>query len=377
MDSLAKYLSPITAPLDQLFLDPNNPRFVGHDWAFVPDPEISEHVHQTTCRQRLLKEFDVGKLQANMEINGFLPIDRVIVRKIADDQFVVIEGNRRICAAKEIGTHKDSGEEISEDVLDTLKDIDCLLYTGENQNNEAAWIFQGLRHISGIEDWSAFHKAKLLVEQMENEGLTLTEVGDRFGLTRYGAGQWVRGYRAFNQAKKNTDYVGQVDERVYPYLQELFGRSSIALKEWLGWDDDQEKFLHEDRLNEFIGWFYNKGGDTPEGENGAPEWENRVIGKRDDLRQLSFLIREFPTTYFLTFRHEKDVEDAYSQAIIEKRRKEEDGKSKDFEKDLFDSIETCTELISGTPISVMKNAEKKEMLDQAISRLQAAIELVQ
>ena len=38
----------------------------------------------------------------NIQINGFLPIDRVIVKKFAENKYVVLEGNRRICAAKNI-----------------------------------------------------------------------------------------------------------------------------------------------------------------------------------------------------------------------------------------------------------------------------------
>lgn len=125
------------------------------------------------------------------------------------------------------------GIDVSQAVLTSLADIPCLEYVGTEQ--DASWIFQGLRPITGITEWSAFNKAKLLVEQMEEEQVSLTDAGRRFGLTRFGAGQWVRGYYAFKQAKEESDYVREVDERSYPYFQELFSRSSAPVREWLAY----------------------------------------------------------------------------------------------------------------------------------------------
>ena len=207
MESLAQYLSSITLSLDHIYLDPNNPRFVGSNWSYVPDAEAIEEPAQQRARQRLIDDFDVRKLQANIEINGYLPVDRIIVRRVNDSAFIVLEGNRRICSAKMINKFTDSGEQVSDDVLATLGNIPALEYTGSNAANEASWIFQGLRHISGVADWSAFNKAKLLVDQMERDQLSLTDVGRRFGLTSFGAGQWVRGYHAFNTDIPNGRFI--------------------------------------------------------------------------------------------------------------------------------------------------------------------------
>jgi hypothetical protein len=106
----------------------------------------------------------------NMEVNGFLPIDRVVVREFAEDQYVVLEGNRRICAAKLITPLTPDGEQVPERVLSSVETIPCLVYTGVDR--DVSWIIQGLRHITGLADWSSFNKAKLLVEQMEAENLT-------------------------------------------------------------------------------------------------------------------------------------------------------------------------------------------------------------
>ena len=209
--------------LDQLFLDPNNPRFAGSGWQDVPEDRIVLESTQSEVLQRLLDDFEVSKLRANMEINGFLPIDRIVVRQLSGDAYVVLEGNRRVCAAKELRRVAARAPAIPSEISRTVATIPCLLYTGEDPH--AAWTFQGLRHITGLKDWPAFNKAKLLVTQMENEGLTLTEVGQRFGLTPHGAGQWARGYNAFTQACEESDYTEELDDRAYTYFQELFSRT--------------------------------------------------------------------------------------------------------------------------------------------------------
>jgi hypothetical protein len=192
-------LSPKDISLDQIYLDPNNPRFVSHNWQMVSDADIGTSSNQDYALKRLLTEFGADKLRSNMELNGYLPIDRIIVRPLGQEKYVVLEGNRRIAAAKSIGPISGGGETVNLEVLESLKVIPALEYTGSD--SQAAWVFQGLRHITGISDWSAYNKARLLVEQMDKEGLSQTEVGRRFGLTAYGAGQWIRGYQAFRQAR--------------------------------------------------------------------------------------------------------------------------------------------------------------------------------
>ncbi|MCP4108235.1 MAG: hypothetical protein GY749_22270, partial [Desulfobacteraceae bacterium] len=85
---------------------------------------------------------------------------------------------RYLCAAKMVYDSAKINPDLPEDVLYSVTDIECLEYIGTDA--KASWIFQGLRHISGITDWSPFNKAKLLVEQIENDNLTLTRVGERF-----------------------------------------------------------------------------------------------------------------------------------------------------------------------------------------------------
>jgi hypothetical protein len=104
-------LKQIDIPLESIYLDPNNPRFIGPDWTFTPDVDIKNDEVQDKTILKLVSDFQVGRLKMNMEVNGYLPIDRVIVREFSKSKYVVLEGNRRICAAKLLS--KDNEGEVS------------------------------------------------------------------------------------------------------------------------------------------------------------------------------------------------------------------------------------------------------------------------
>jgi hypothetical protein len=375
LEPLHDQLTPTDIPIEKIFLDPNNPRFVGLTSIFVPDDRISDSSIQANALATLEKYFAVDRIRMNMAVNGYLPIDRIVVRPFGDQgNFVVLEGNRRIAAAKGMPTHTDDGKPLDPRVVESTKTIPALLYSGDDQ--DAAWLFQGIRHISGINDWSAYNKARLLVEQMEKDDLNLTSAGQRFGLTPPGAGQWVRSYYGFKQAKETTDYVSEVDERLYPYVQEIFGRSSIHMKEWLGWDESKKSFSNADLFNEFVGWFYPRPDqdDTTGDAGGHGDWEKKRLGNRDDIRQLSYLIQH-AHKYFQLFRGGLDFEEAYSQAMVEQYEKKRQN-DLDAVQNVFRNVDACTQSLNNIPLSLVKNADLNQQLRAKLAELDAAVRFV-
>lgn len=367
--SLSSDLMSKDIPLDKLFLDPNNPRFVDRNWQDIPDEKTVHRSIQEETERRLGEKFDTEKLRANMELNGYLPIDRIVVRKLSDDNYLVLEGNRRVCAAKALAKLAAVDSTIPEDVKMSVNIIPSLVYTGEDSS--AAWIFQGLRHIIGIVDWPAFNKAKLLVTQMEEEGLSLTEVGQRFGTTSYGAGQWVRGYKAYVQAIDETDYGQEIDEKSYPYFQELFGRSSIPMREWIGWDDANFRFSNNLKLNEFVGWLYPKPED-PEVDGNLGIWENRRLSVRDDLRKLAYMIRNDKNEFEVFRRGDITVDEIYARLISKQYEQSADRK-----KEVFESISNCISSLENLPFKMLIEPETKSELSSALEKLRESIKAIE
>jgi len=350
-------------PLANIFLDPNNPRFTSMDWEWVADDRIINEKIQKELTEKLKDEYSVESLVMNMEINGYLPIDRVVLRKITDNVYVVLEGNRRICAAKLVKERWDENENAAfQDIIESINIIPALVYTGSD--TEAAWIFQGLRHITGIYEWSAFNKARLIVTLMEEEDLSLTQVGKRFGLTAFGAGQWVRGYFAFKQAKETSDYVREVDEKAYTYMQELFSRSNAPIREWMEWDETNKKFNDELHFNEFLSWLYPRNSEEynesidPSSFKG--DWKNRKLYKRDDIRTLSYLVSKAPKEFEL-FRIDGNLEKSYTIAI-QKSYEEEAKKISDPSGELFETIDELIRKLENIPFKIFRDSTQKTNL---------------
>ena len=103
---IAKQLESIDVDLNNILLDPNNPRFAEIDSTDVKISESrydEERIKENTYR-KMKQNFDIDVLANTIKELGFLPFDKIIVRKwnFADNKYVVIEGNRRIAALKSI-----------------------------------------------------------------------------------------------------------------------------------------------------------------------------------------------------------------------------------------------------------------------------------
>ena len=59
-------LSVVDLHIDLILLDPNNPRFVGPDWEYVSPEHIDDLGIQNIARGKLITEFVVDKLAANI-----------------------------------------------------------------------------------------------------------------------------------------------------------------------------------------------------------------------------------------------------------------------------------------------------------------------
>lgn len=316
-------LSSIQLPLNSIYLDPNNPRFTNESTIRVPDDSIDNPSLQRDLIFRIQREFPVGPLMDSIEQNGYLPIDRIVIRKFKDEKYVVLEGNRRITAAKILLDRQASKNiELRPSVLETLLEIPALLYTGSD--SDAAWVFQGLRHISGILSWPAYNKARLLVQVMEENSLSVTEAGKIFGLSGQAAGQFVRAYETYKQALEHPDYDDVVDEKLFPYLQEIFGRGNVALRRWLGWSDEERSFTNEENFDLFMSWLYPKINDQGEEDpDKSGDWEKRRVLRAIDLREISDLIVNDPDE-FTAFLHGMDLSEVIARRTVKALSRKED-----------------------------------------------------
>jgi hypothetical protein len=178
-------LKPRRLFLDQLLLDPNNPRLARslNIRALVDDPDVGAvqaeiaklFVNDTESEPASSDEdwvsgegaIGIGDLVRSMQEIGFVRVDQVVVRQLKSDpeKFLVIEGNRRIAAAKYVRKMQPRAELKShhEQIVNTLDEIEVLMLDIEGLSDDELHhqigVILGLRHFGQVLPWGVLARA--------------------------------------------------------------------------------------------------------------------------------------------------------------------------------------------------------------------------
>ena len=261
MENLSKYLTKLQVLLDDVLLDPNNPRFAELGDAIDPIPEtrFTEPKIQRDAFDKMKSDkFEVSELRDTIKTIGFLPMDKIVVREWKHNQignpkkYVVVEGNRRITALKWlIELHDSAKETFTADQLSNFKNLEVLLLDQENAPNTAIWILPGLRHVSGIKEWGPYQKARA-VYILRESGSSPQEAAQSLGLSTRAANQLWRSYLALEQMKGDEEFGEYAEPKLYSFFEEIFKKPDI--REWLGWNDTERKFTNSAKVREMYMW---------------------------------------------------------------------------------------------------------------------------
>ncbi len=279
MLELASALTPKSIKLDDLLLDPNNPRFSELGEEINPIPELrfnEEKVQEKTFAKMKDPIFGASELRDTIKTLGFLPMDRIVVRKWkgVTEKYVVIEGNRRVSALKWLISLNDAGKEtFSEQQINNFTHLECLVLDDDIAPEMAHLILPGLRHISGIKEWGPYQKAKVVVA-LRNSGMSPQEAAQSLGLHIRPANRAYRCFMALEQMRKSEEYGEFATPKLYTYFDEALNKAPI--RTWLGWNDTTNQFEQNERLLEFYSWIVP----SEDNELKLPETSNvRDLGK--------------------------------------------------------------------------------------------------
>jgi len=221
--------------LADLLLDPNNPRFaeLGQKLDAVPEGRFGEEkVQQQTYERMKTPRFDVAELRDTIKNLGFLPMDRIVVRKwkgsdASSPKFVVVEGNRRIAALKWLIELQDSGREtFTTEQVQNFTQLEVLLLDDEAAPENSTLILPGLRHVSGIKEWGPYQKARA-VHALRESGMSSQEAAQSIGLSTRAANQLWRSYLALEQMRADEEYGEFAEPSLYSYFEEVFKRRNV------------------------------------------------------------------------------------------------------------------------------------------------------
>ncbi len=354
------HLTENTLPFDQIFLDPNNPRFWtekrAHD---VPDSKVPDDKTQSRTLEKIAA-FGIKELRDSILRNGFLPLDRIVVRPLAGhiDKFVIVEGNRRFAALTDLRQEIEDGT-VDEDgissahldklLTDTAK-FDVLIYEGA-EAHDIAWLLQGIRHISGIRNWKPAQRGRLVAKQIDAEDLGFKAAGQRFGLSAQAVGRLYRAYKALDQMRQDDLFSSKARNDYFTLFEEAIRNKVIS--EWLEWDNNTARFENDGNRDQFYSWISE---DEDQGNK-------RRIHDPRHVKVLGYLISgDYKTLLSQIDQYELTIEEAYVKILSAVEAS-----------DWREKIEHARRLIADLPQSAMTD-ETDDFLE-ALNKIEEEIRL--
>jgi AAA15 family ATPase/GTPase len=279
--------------IDRLFLDPNNYRLIDRpEYKPVLEDNISDPDVQKRTRFLLLgkNNENVKDLIASFKENGFLPVDQIQAKKIADDRFMVLEGNRRIATLKYLYEEwKEHGIDIGKLTASNFKYVPLILHPEETVKMHL--IVMGLKHISGNKKWNTVNQAQYIEDLFTKEEMTEDVICDSLGITKH-ALRRARRTLALINLYKESDYGDQFESPMYSLFEEII--RSIDFKQWLEWDDEGFVPKNKSNLERIFSWIsqeeiseYDESGEPLEKRTKEP-----IITKSQEIRDLARFIND-------------------------------------------------------------------------------------
>lgn len=296
----------VSKNIKNLFLDPNNYRFVDNEHhRFVPDEDVLDPQIQKRSRNFIegYKQENIKDLIASFKANGFLDVDIIQVKDMGDNNYLVLEGNRRVTALKSLQEDFERGHDIGKLDPTIFRSVPFEIHS--NEENEKHLIIMGLKHISGNKKWSTLNQSKLIYDFLEPykspRDLYLEKENDlcnSLGISKTRLRTMTRIYHLI-LAYKESDYSEQFTPSMYGIFEEIIKKP--VLKNWLDWTDDGYEARNKINQERLFSWISRTEQYVPsleltdetdeeiESNEDYEEFEP-IISKSLEIRELSLFI---------------------------------------------------------------------------------------
>ena len=298
--------------LNDLLLDPNNFRYQeSDDFVYADEARFGEPQVQTRAYARLKNSEGLRALKSSISSNTYIPSERIVVRKYSSDpeKFLVIEGNRRAASAKWIMEDHAAGAFVSDEVLESIKELPCIVVDEGQDNRVVHASLMGIRHVSGIKQWGGYQRAKLVVTMRDELGLGANDVAERLGMSTHEVNRRYRAFKALHQFQQDEEYGEHFKPSLYPVFHEAVSLGPV--KEWLEWDEQKAEFTNENELLNFYRLISPSRIEEGDGEvSDAPP----KINSYAQVRELRTILQNPEAFDNLINHHESSIEEAIAIA---------------------------------------------------------------
>ena len=282
-------------PLKNLYLDPNNFRFVDHpDYREVPaERAFDEDVQRRTTGLVLGRhQDDVRDLTDSILENGWIEMEPILVQRRETGRYLVVEGNRRIATLKHLQRRYE------DDAIDLCK-LDPVVFSRvrvalfEEANDRQRMVMMGLHHISGKKRWPAVNRAEAMKQLLGQFDGDAGAVCRALGVTKWEFNLSIRAL-ALVDAYRRSDYGDQFRSAQYNVFREIV--RSPPLREWLEWDEADLRARSEANLQRLFSWMSPEGQPDDREEAGddadAGQPSDPVITTVGHVRELGKIIED-------------------------------------------------------------------------------------
>lgn len=242
--------------LDNLLIDPNNPRFadISDESLNIPIQRFADPEVQNNAFNKMMNvHFDVLSLANSIETVGFLQVDNIVAKKLDNEKYVIIEGNRRVTALKYIVHQYRIGQSLlSDDTIKQFLQLEILVVdNAEDANDNIGKIIQGIRNVSGIKEWAAYQKAQFISDMIE-KGKEPGTISKMIGMQVKDINRYYKTYSAMGQFKRDEEYGGKWKHSYFSYFDEIVKRP--ALRKYFGWNEEHYIFSNQEHIHRFYDW---------------------------------------------------------------------------------------------------------------------------
>ena len=243
-----------TLSLKNLFLDPNNYRFIDSDvYVNVDESDVlMREVQRRTNSLILGKNAEyVRDLVDSFKKNGFLPVDQIQVRRVEKTgKFIVVEGNRRVACLKYLQSRLEAeGLHLGKLDPEIFSKVPVVYYNDADDSHHL--ILMGLKHISGNKKWPAINQAKLIRTLSEEQQMAPEEIHQSLGISKQEINATLKTL-ALIDTYLESDYGDQFESDKYSIFREIIRNRKI--RSWLHWNDTLKKANSTENLDRLFSW---------------------------------------------------------------------------------------------------------------------------
>ena len=266
-------------PVSELRFDCRNPRLAEYG--------ITERTREDDIVSILWDAMDVQELVQSIVASGYFEQEPLIVAK-EKQNFIVIEGNRRLAAVKvildpDIAKIVGYGKRHRKSIRDPLRELPAIV-----SSRRQSWRYLGFKHVNGPAKWGSYAKARYIAEVHREYGISLEDIAEQIGDRHKTVQRLYRGLRILEQAEENKVFDRDDRYRTRFAFSHLYtGLDYEGISDFLSIEPgDAEALVPSnaiDRLRELCLWLYGS----------RREQRPPVVEKQNpNLRELDQVLRE-------------------------------------------------------------------------------------